>query len=258
MWTIFCDGACSGNPGPGGWGVIVSGFAVQRALSWTQELGGYSAGTTNNRMELQGAIEGLRLIQDEEGETTVYTDSVYVIRGITQWIFGWKSKGWKTAQGTPVLNEELWKTLDALVNERRNRKGVQVRFRYVPGHKGVPANERVDQIAVSFSKHEPVVLFRGESSSYSVDLESSIQASFEKLPERQSSASATSKTTKAQGYLSLIGSAPEHHHSWSNCEARVKGRPGARYRKYTTLAEAKEILSSWGVSAELINRLISR
>jgi ribonuclease HI len=142
--AVYTDGACSGNPGPGGWGVVVQ-FADGRQ----QELGGKAPQTTNNRMELQAAIEALKALPEfmPAGTTTLYTDSEYVINGITKWLVNWKKKGWKTAQGKTVLNQDLWQTLDEL-----NRG--QVEWRYVRGHAGHAGNERADAIARAFSLNQ--------------------------------------------------------------------------------------------------------
>ena len=138
---IYTDGACSGNPGPGGWGTVA--YFVNGAV---HELGGAAAQTTNNRMELQAAIAALEFLQDSDQKDPIalYTDSEYVKNGITKWIKGWKQKGWKTSTGKPVLNQDLWEILDEL-----NSK--QVEWRYVRGHTGDIGNERCDTIARAFS-----------------------------------------------------------------------------------------------------------
>jgi len=131
---IFTDGACRGNPGPGGWGVLL------RYGEHERELYGGEADTTNNRMELQAAIEGLRALS-EPCRVTLTTDSVYVKNGITSWLPGWKAKGWKTASRKPVKNVDLWQALD----EQNQRH--QVSWEWVKGHSGHPENERADQLA---------------------------------------------------------------------------------------------------------------
>lgn len=135
--SIYTDGACAGNPGPGGWGVVV--YFTDRS---TYELGGAAPQTTNNRMELQAAISALEFLTQSEQQDSVilFTDSEYVKNGITKWITGWKQKGWKTAQGKPVLNQDLWQALEQL-------NSPQVEWRYVRGHSGNLGNERCDAIA---------------------------------------------------------------------------------------------------------------
>ena len=131
---IFTDGACRGNPGPGGWGALLRCGATER------ELFGGTADTTNNRMELQAAIEGLKALK-ESCAVTLTTDSVYVKNGITTWLEGWKKKGWKTAARKPVKNVDLWQALD-----EQNRRH-QVQWQWVKGHSGHVENERADQLA---------------------------------------------------------------------------------------------------------------
>ena len=137
--TIFSDGACSGNPGPGGWAA-----RLKYPDGRIHELGGFVADTTNNRMELQAAIQGLKQAGDIPS-ITIVTDSEYVRKGITGWIHGWKRRNWLTAAKKPVLNQDLWRELDAL-----NRSGIS--WKYTPGHAGDPDNERCDEIAQAFSR----------------------------------------------------------------------------------------------------------
>jgi ribonuclease HI len=131
---IWTDGACSGNPGPGGWGALLK-FGDR-----TREINGGEADTTNNRMEMMAAIEALSALK-RDCEVTLHTDSRYVMDGITNWIHGWKKRGWKTAAKKPVLNEDLWRQLDDLNRQHR------VTWQWVKGHDGDPGNERADQLA---------------------------------------------------------------------------------------------------------------
>lgn len=131
---IFTDGACRGNPGPGGWGVLLRYGKVERHLY------GGEAETTNNRMELRAAIEGLKALK-ERCAVTLTTDSVYVRSGITEWLANWKQKNWKTAARKPVKNVDLWRLLDEQ-NERHD-----VEWRWVKGHSGHRENEIADQLA---------------------------------------------------------------------------------------------------------------
>ena len=131
---IFTDGACSGNPGPGGWGVLLRWNGV------TKELYGGEADTTNNRMELTAAIKALNALK-ESCEVDLYTDSVYLRNGISNWIDSWKANNWKTSAKKPVKNAELWQQLD----EARSRH--KVSWHWVKGHAGHPENERCDELA---------------------------------------------------------------------------------------------------------------
>jgi ribonuclease HI len=131
---IFTDGACSGNPGPGGWGAIL------RFNGTTRELSGGEANTTNNRMELLAAISALSALK-EPCAIDLYTDSNYVRDGISSWIHGWKKNGWKTADRKPVKNAELWQALDEATSRHR------IAWHWVRGHAGHPENERADELA---------------------------------------------------------------------------------------------------------------
>jgi len=131
---IYTDGACSGNPGPGGWGAIL------RYNGTEKELFGGEAATTNNRMEMMAVIEALRALKRPLA-VRVHTDSQYVQKGISEWIHGWKKRGWKTADRKPVKNEDLWRTLDALAAQHR------IEWHWVKGHAGHAENERADELA---------------------------------------------------------------------------------------------------------------
>ncbi len=133
---IYTDGACKGNPGPGGWGVLLRSGATEK------ELFGGEANTTNNRMELMAVIEALSALK-RPCDVTLWLDSEYVRKGITEWIHGWKAKGWRTAARQPVKNAELWQRLDALVEQGGHR----IDWRWVRGHSGDPGNERADALA---------------------------------------------------------------------------------------------------------------
>lgn len=135
----FTDGACSGNPGPGGWGVLLQAVEGGRVLR-ERELSGGEPRTTNNRMELLAAINALEQLE-RACEITVVTDSTYVRNGITEWLEGWKRKGWRSASGKPVRNEDLWRQLDAA------RARHKVHWKWVRGHAGHPENERADALA---------------------------------------------------------------------------------------------------------------
>lgn len=135
--TIYTDGACSGNPGPGGWGAILI-YGEHK-----KELSGGALETTNNRMELSAAIEALNALKGAGHSVDLYTDSKYVKGGITEWMRGWKARGWKTSQKKPVKNEDLWRALD----DAQSRHSVK--WHWVKGHADNPLNERADELARS-------------------------------------------------------------------------------------------------------------
>lgn len=132
--VIYTDGACRGNPGPGGWGALLQYGGHEKILSGAEDL------TTNNRMELMAAIQALAALKSP-CKIDLYTDSKYVQKGISEWLAGWKARGWKKADKKPVMNDDLWKMLD--VEAARH----EVKWHWVKGHSGHPENDRVDQIA---------------------------------------------------------------------------------------------------------------
>tara|TARA_R110001592_G_scaffold20926_2_gene84545 strand:- start:8281 stop:8715 length:435 start_codon:yes stop_codon:yes gene_type:complete len=131
---IYTDGACSGNPGPGGWGVLM------RYNGHEKEMCGGEGDTTNNRMEMMAVIEALGALK-KPSQVKLYTDSKYVMQGVTDWLEGWKAKNWKTASKKPVKNKDLWERIDVLVQKHT------VAFFWVKGHDGHPENERADELA---------------------------------------------------------------------------------------------------------------
>ena len=133
---IYTDGACKGNPGPGGWGVLLKGGGTEK------ELFGGELGTTNNRMELLAVIRALEALK-RPCQVALYLDSQYVLKGITEWLPGWKARGWRTAAKQPVKNVDLWQALDALVSQG----GHKIDWRWVRGHTGDAGNERADALA---------------------------------------------------------------------------------------------------------------
>ena len=138
---IFTDGACSGNPGPGGWGVLMQAFE-NGVLIKEKEFSGGAEDTTNNRMELQAAIEALNALE-RPTRLTLTTDSAYVKNGITSWMTNWKARGWKTADKKPVKNEDLWRALDDASARH------EIDWQWIKGHAGHEENERADELARS-------------------------------------------------------------------------------------------------------------
>lgn len=254
----FTDGAAKGNPGPGGWGAI-----VLTPDQYVTELGGGSPHTTNNKMELSGAIAALRQVYDTPGKVELYTDSTYVIQGITQWVHGWRRKGWKTASGGEVANRDLWEEL-AELHGARGKGGIH--WHWVRGHQGTPGNERADEISVAFAVsasaagNEAPRLYHGPLAKYPIPiLDVPVETS---VPARRSAGSgisapaprpgfgsgaAAAKSAKAYSYVSVVDGIPMRHTSWADCERRVKGRAGARFRKSTSAADEAGILRGWGI-----------
>lgn len=161
MIIIYTDGSSRGNPGPGGWGAIIG---TEKEVI---EIGGREDHTTNNRMELTACIKALEEIKKESlgNEIEIHSDSSYVVKGITEWVFNWKKKGWRTANKKPVENKDLWENLfDATQN-------LNIKWKLVPGHAGVQANERCDEIATLYADKEKVKLYRDLRKNYTINLE---------------------------------------------------------------------------------------
>jgi ribonuclease HI len=240
--VAFADGAAKGNPGPGGWGAIVvtpGGEVI--------ELAGRVPHTTNNRMEMTAVIEALRWMRDVPGPVAMHTDSTYVIRGIREWIHAWRRRGWKTVEGKDVVNRDLWEELAAL--ERARGAAGKVEWHYVRGHSGIPGNERVDAIAEGNAAGRPPALYRGPLLRYDVAVMDIPEDT--RTPTRKPGGSGTgTKKAPAYSYLSLVDGQLARHATWAECERRVKGRSGARFKKAASAADEKEILRTWGVTED--------
>jgi ribonuclease HI len=241
----YCDGACTGNPGPGGWGAI-----VRTPDGTVTELGGGAPDTTNNRMELEGAIGALYWVRGmKELPVRIFTDSSYVIHGITEWVASWKRRGWRKVDGQPVQNRDLWEKLDFLVDARRSTGPVS--FLWVKGHSGVPGNERCDRISVAFADGKQPGLYRGKLTEYRVDLtppEPADPSAFDAPAMKKIAAKPDPKTVS---YLSLVDGKLSRHANWDACKALVHGRSNAKFKKCTSSDEERATLASWGWEGEV-------
>ena len=226
--VAYTDGGCVGNPGPGGWGVHVE-YPDGRVI----ELGGAELQTTNNRMELRAAIEAARAVAGWPA-ATIIADSQYVLKGITAWVAGWKRKGWKTATGQPVLNQELWEELDAVATDR-------LTWEWAKGHSGVPGNERCDEIASWFATR--VRALDGRRRVVRRPPASGLASPNGQAPARRAAPPGTS-------YISLVDGIPARHVTWPECDQRVRGVKGARFKKVRSPAEEQEVFASGGVTAD--------
>ena len=233
----FTDGAVKGNPGPGGWGAI-----IVTPDGHVRELGGRAPLATNNQMELKGPIEVLASLGRTPGTLAIYVDSTYVIRGIGEWIWAWRRRGWKTIEGGDVSNRELWERLAALVAERR---GSPVEWHHVRGHTGIPGNERVDEIADAFALDRRPALYDGPLVRYPIPVHDLPDDTT--VPKRTDSSSVRKGKTPAYSYLSVVDGQVARHANWAECERRVKGRSGARFKKATSVEDEGRILREWGV-----------
>ncbi len=227
--TVFSDGSSRGNPGRGGWGAIVAwGDTVK-------ELGGREVMTTNNRMELTAALSALMVAKGQVEKVVLYTDSRYVINGSTKWVEGWKRNGWMTQAKEPVLNKDLWVALSEAM------EGLDIDWKYVGGHIGIPGNERCDEIATSFADDISIDLYSGDLGKYSVDLNEVVSSEEKKSLKKKKSSG------PAYSYASLVDGVFMTHGTWAECESRVKGKSGAKFRKAMSAIEEGQIKKEWGV-----------
>lgn len=230
MVKIFTDGAAKGNPGPGGYGaVLLLGNAVL-------EIGQPKNPTTNNEMELKAVVEALKNVPEEIKDVELYTDSKYVVEGATGWTFGWMKNGWKTKTGGDVSHKEIWQELIELL------KKVKVDWHKVPGHVGLIGNERADTIASDLGEKKDVALYNGPREGYGYEIEN-VEYDKEKAAAR--SAARKRSALKAHSYISKVDGVIETHETWKECEARVKGKKGVKFKKSISPSEEKEIIKDF-------------
>lgn len=232
---IFTDGASKGNPGPGGWGAVVQDDGL------ITELGGGEDETTNNRMELTAALHALGCVKDSAKNITVFTDSSYLINGITKWIFGWEKNNWKTKARADVLNVDLWKELRGAMGDKN------IMWRYVPGHHDVAGNERANDIAEGFALGEKPALYNGDSSLYTFKLLSEgvpLDRTGKVASLKKDSSTKNRKAGSAFSYVSLLDGKIETHKSWDECKKRVSGKP-ARFKKAMSQTEERMIVNEF-------------
>lgn len=225
---VYTDGSSRGNPGNGGYGVIiVEGNQVK-------ELGGREDNTTNNRMELSAAVEALSNI-DKSFKVKIYTDSQYLINGITKWVNGWMRNDWRTKVGGEVLNKDLWQKLIELKKDRN------IEWIAVKGHAEVKGNNRADVIATKFADRENFELYNGTRMNYLFDIGEPTSEELMSESEKEI------RNKKAYSYLSLVDGLLKKHNTWDSCKERVDGKRGTKYRKATSKEHEEEIIREWGL-----------
>ena len=248
---IFIDGSSRGNPGPGGWGAVLiipnSQFLISNRNDESQiiEIGGREKYTTNNRMELQAAISALSFLSNVTGQMpiVIYSDSSYLINGITKWVFGWQKNGWKTKAKELVENRDLW---EQLINLTIYRK---VSWRQISGHVGVAGNERCDVIARTYADltkadaEKKLELYSGPLEKYPIKNILSVLYDISYKSKRDDVRSRGK--LKAYSYISRVDGKIETHKTWAECEARVKGRNGAKFKKSLSKENEAEIIAEW-------------
>lgn len=237
---IYTDGSSRGNPGPGGWGAIIA--INDRVI----ELGCGDKHTTNNKMELMAAIKALSFVKNLNNAFTinVRADSSYVINGITKWVFGWQKNGWMNTKREQVSNRELWETLAQTVADLK-LSGCKITWKYTQAHVGIPGNERADEIATMCADDKKVKFFNGDRDAYEVNLVS-IKPTGETKKQKKSSEEKARQKRKAYSYLSLVNGKLMKHDTWPECEKRVKGVSGVKFKKSTSAIDEKAIIKAWG------------
>ena len=237
--TIFTDGASRGNPGPGGWGAIVV------ANNRVTELGGRDEHTTNNRMELQAVISAISFLVEYELLTlnfkcVLYTDSAYVLNGATKWVQGWKNRGWLTIQKQEVLNRDLWEKLSYLLDDMPGDEFIE--WKLLGGHVGVAGNERCDVIATTFADNKKPELYEGGLEKYGIDI---LNVAHDADKKSARSESKKRSSLKAYSYVSWVKGKVEVHHTWAECEKRVKGTAGAKFKKSLSFEDEAAIIAEY-------------
>lgn len=223
---IFSDGSSRGNPGEGGFGAILfeNGFV--------KEVGGREDKTTNNRMEIMAVIKVLKI--SKEKNISIFTDSSYLVNAMTSWIFAWQKNGFKKKSESgiseDVLNQDLFKELIDLVKDKK------ITWNKIPGHSGIEANERCDEIATSFADKKEIKLFSGKKEDYKISLDINLN-NLQK--------SKSTKNQKAYSYVSFINGEIFIDKTWEECKKRVSNVKGVRYKKSVSEKDEKKIIEEF-------------
>lgn len=231
--VVYGDGACSGNPGPGGWAYLMAHGPTQTV--W--ERSGFAAATTNNRMELGALLEALRDIKakyPQETSVKFFWDSSYVVNGFNQWLFGWAKRGFTKADGTPISNLDLWQAVWEL-----KKSLPPLQMTQIPGHSGLPGNERVDELSVAQSQQSPIPEYNGPLANYPITITDLLAGAA-----HVDTAGLSGMSYPA--YISLINGNLVRHLTWPECQAHVKGK-SAKFKKVKNAAEEAHTRKSWGL-----------
>ena len=237
--TIYTDGASRGNPGPGGWGAVVL------VDDYAMEIAGAAKNATNNQMELEAVISVLSDsgAKAHTGPVIVYSDSAYVVNGLSSWVYGWEKKGWVTMAKTPVENKAMWQKALVLLKEYGNR----LEIGKVSGHAGDLYNERCDELAVAAALGKKETHFQGPQKDYDVFLKEIGTTAKKAAPKKKKKSS----TEPAYSYVSTVGGKMYTDKTWAACEARVKGKKGAKYKKVFSKAEETSLVQDYTLASLL-------
>ncbi|HVY35977.1 MAG TPA: viroplasmin family protein [Candidatus Paceibacterota bacterium] len=228
---VYTDGASRGNPGPGGWAAVIF------AGGYVMEVAGRVPRATNNQMEL----EAVRVVLSDSAALSskdpivIHSDSTYVVNGLSSWMYGWEKKGWMTIQKKPVENKAVWQKLLVLAK----RYGDRLILKKVSGHAGELYNERCDELAVAAALGKKQELFKGKAGDYGAFLKKIGVTEKKAAPKKSKSSKA------AYSYVSLVGGNVHADKTWAACEKRVKGKPGAKYKKVFSKEEETELVQEY-------------
>lgn len=238
--TIYTDGASRGNPGPGGWAAIL--MTDTKAV----ELAGNVTPATNNQMELLAVEKGLEYAKKHFPDATVlvHADSTYVLRGLESWLDGWKRNGWITATKKPVENKNQWQAL----LELRDHFGKKLELVKVEGHSGHQYNDRCDELAVAAALKNTYTLFNGTLKAYEQQLTDTPPKSVQKPAKKPG---AKKETGPAYSYVSSVDGKVYTDKTWAECEARVKGKKGAKYKKVFSKGEETGLIQDYTLASLL-------
>ncbi|MFA6464031.1 MAG: ribonuclease HI [Candidatus Paceibacterota bacterium] len=243
---IFSDGSSRGNPGPGGWSAILifpeknqNELGDKSQELKVKEIGGREENTTNNRMELTGAIQAFSFLKTQNSLLTapvvLYSDSSYVVKGITSWIKGWKANDWMTKDKKEVSNKDLWQMLDEV------SQGFKVHWNVISGHVGIAGNERCDEIATDYATGETPDLFMGSLQDYKISI-LDLKSDQEKVEIKKNK---TKNSGKAYSYISKVDGEIKIHQTWKECEDRVKGKSNVRFKKSLSKIDEEKIVEEF-------------
>jgi ribonuclease HI len=242
---IYTDGSSLGNPGPAGWGSVLL-FPEGKVI----ELGGREKESTNNRMEIMGAIEALREVSNKKPEVkkvSIHTDSSYLLNGITMWVYAWQKNGWMTKIKEPVLNKDLWEELFRLDFSLKAK--YKIEWVKVSGHAGVHLNERCDKIATSFAGNNTTILFRGNLKDYEKLFGKISKNHTKENSDIKTKSKKTAKRGEAYAYVSCVKGKIHSDKTWAECEKRVKGKSGAKYKKVFSKEEEQDLIALWSLKS---------
>jgi ribonuclease HI len=201
------------------------------------EKGGFKERTTNNEMELKAVVEALKEVAPKKIPVEIYTDSKYVVEGAKGWVFGWSKNNWQTMAKTDVLNKELWQELLPLLGL------IEIAWHKVPGHVGIVGNERADTIASTFAEKGNFTLYNGPFTEYGLNIH---DTSYDEEKAQERSDARKRQALKAYSYVSMVDGVVMIHKTWAECEARVKGKKGVRFKKSLDAADEQAIVKEFG------------